>query len=66
MNHYKNISKYLKRCNFYDDIVDLTTCDKKLKHTSKNVLIVKKINTIFIKNTKKFNIKNHLKIREMK
>ena len=66
MNYCKNISKYSKYCNFYDDIVDFTTCDKKSKYTSKNVLIVKKINTIFIKNTKKFNIKNHLKIRETK
>ena len=66
MNYCKNILKYSKRCNFYDDIIDFTTCDKKSKHTSENVLIVQKINTIFIKIAKKFNIKNYLKIYETK
>ena len=56
-NHCKIISIYSKQCNFYDSIVDSTICDRKSKHTSKNVLIVKKTNTVFTKNTKKFNIK---------
>ena len=66
MNHCKNILKYSKYCNFYDNIVNFITCDKKSKHTSKNVIIVKKINKVFIKNTKKINIKNYLKIRKTK
>ena len=63
MNFYKNTLKYLKRCNFYNDIIDFTICDNKSKYISKNVSIIKKINTIFTKNTKKFNIKNHQKNR---
>ena len=49
MNHCKISLIYSERCNFYDDIVDFTTCNEKSKYISKNVLIVKKTNTIFIK-----------------
>ena len=55
-NHCKIILIYSKQCNFYDTIVDFITRDRKSKHISKNVLVVKKTNTILTENTKKFNI----------
>ena len=56
-NHCRIISIYSKQCNFYDSIADFTICGKKSRNTSKNVLIIRKTNTVFTKNMKKFNIK---------
>ena len=56
---FKTLQFLRRHCRFYN-------MRQKSKYTSKNVLIVKKINTVFIKNTKKFNIKNRSKIRETK
>ena len=56
-NHCRTILIYSKQCNFYDGTVNFTTCDKKSKHILNDVLIVKKTNTVFTKNTKKFNIR---------
>ena len=56
-NHCRTISIYSKQCNFYDDTAGSTTCDRRSRHILKNALIVRKTNTVFIKNTKKFNIR---------
>ena len=52
--------QFLRRhCWFYN-------MRQKIEIYIKNALIVKKINIVFIKNTKKFNIKNHLNICKTK
>ncbi len=65
-SHCKNISKYRRFYNFYDDIVDSQTRNVASRHTSEDVLAVRKTNTILTESTKKFNIKRHRKRHEKK
>ena len=66
INHCKNIQIYSKRYNFYDKLSIFLICDNMSKHIFENVLIVKKINMSHMRNTTKYNIKNHQNRHEMK
>ena len=59
MNLYKNILKWQRLCNFYNNIVNFLTCDRKSKFISRNVLIINKTNIQLMQSMMKFNMSNH-------
>ena len=59
MIHYKDIREWQKHYNFYDNIVNSHKWGKRSRHTSKNVIIAKRISTRRMHNMRKYNIKNH-------
>ena len=59
MNLCKNIREWRRLCNFYDANVNFLTYDRKLKFTSRSVLIVYKINMQLTLNMMKFSMQNH-------